>query len=101
MCTVAKTHVSDMTYVFSVRLTRRNPTHDVKDKAVFVIREQYLAPREQYALPLFTALTSRQTWPSNTEVRSSNLAGRLHRDERGRRFLRNAVTSTEWYYEIQ
>ena len=61
MSTVAQTHVSDRKYVFHVRLTPRDPTHDVKDAAVLVIRGQYLEPQEQYAFALFTALTSRQT----------------------------------------
>ena len=34
MFTVAQTHVSDRKYVFSVRLTRRDPIHDIKDAAV-------------------------------------------------------------------
>ena len=61
MSTLAQNHVSDSKYVLSVRLTRRDPTHDIKDAAVLVIREQYLLPQEQYALSVFTALTSRQT----------------------------------------
>jgi len=46
MSTAAQTRLSDKTYYFSVRLTRKDPTHEVKDTAILVIREQYLAPQE-------------------------------------------------------